>query len=328
MIRIAVAIAALTATLAGPLAAQDADGVVEHGLVERYPGSVLAWQQIENFQPFRIPVGPVTGYRAIDDWIETEGRVTRSFYVNRGTERGFEEIYRNYLDAFIAEGFEILAEGRSTDRKGVEVGSRQWLEVYVRESPWAKQGEVGTLSAGTASSGGAGAFVATRDRAAGPVWVVVNVEQHAEDYVGTLIDIVEAKAAETGLVAVDTEAIGKDLDEKGRVVLDGLYFATGSAVLEDRSAEALTAVAGYLGAHPDQRFYVVGHTDAQGGFDMNIGLSRDRAAAVVAALGGSYGIGEGRLQAHGVGPLVPVFTNAAEDGRARNRRVELVEWPQ
>ena len=310
-----------------PCAGQDIDGAADHPMVERFPGTDLRWQTIETYRPYRIATGPVTGYRAIDDWIETEGRVTRSFYRYQGTDRDYAEIYLNYLGAFEAEGFDILGKGVFDDRKGVAVGSRQWLEVYLIENPFTAPGEVSTIAAGTSSSGGAGSFVAQKERAAGLVYVVVTVEQHAEDYVGALIDIVEVDRAETGLVVVDAEAIGRDLVEKGRVVLDGILFDFDSATLQAASDAALEAVAEHLAAHPDQSFYVVGHTDAKGSFDYNRDLSAARATAVVEALVGRFGIARERLVPHGVGPLVPVFSNATEQGRDVNRRVELVERP-
>lgn len=188
-------------------------------MVSRYPGQELRWQRIDNYREFRIPTGPVSGYRNIDDWIDTQGRVTRSFYAFESEVRGWSEIFLNYLGAFKEQGFVILAEGSSDSRGGPAVGSRQWLEVYLRTNPTTSPGEVGTLAAGTSTSGGQGAFVAARDRAAGPVYVVVTVEQHAFDYVGTLVDIIEVEAAETGLVAVDPEAIERDLEDRGRVEL-------------------------------------------------------------------------------------------------------------
>lgn len=319
-------IAALALAFAASAAgAGDIDGVVEHPMIERYPGQVIAWQHIENYQPYKVATGPVTGYRAISDWIETEGRVTRTFYKYEGEDRSFEEIYRNYLDALVAEDFRIIGQGMSADRKGVEIGSRQWMEVTFLENPTTRPGEVGTLFAGTSSSGGAGAIVASRERAAGTAYVVVYVEQHARDYVGTLIDIVEVQAAETGLVVVDAEAMGSDIDEYGRVVLDGIVFEFDKATLKSESTAALEAIATYLRAHPDKRFYVVGHTDARGTFEYNRKLSSDRALAVTDALTQDYGIASGRLQPHGVGPLAPVFANSTDAGRDRNRRVELVE---
>jgi hypothetical protein len=79
-----------------------------------------------------------------------------------------------------------------------------------------------------------------------------------------------------------------------------------------------------LRADPRLELYVVGHTDNAGTFSYNMKLSRDRAASVAKTLAGEYGIAAPRLQASGVGPLAPVASNRAEEGRAKNRRVELV----
>jgi len=305
--------------------AQDNDGTSEHPMIKRYPGQVIAWQHIENYQPYKVAVGPVTGYRAISDWIETEGRVTRTFYKYEGEDRTYSEIYKNFLDALKAEGFEILGEGMSVNRKGVAVGSRQWMEVTFAANPTNKPGAVGTMFSGTSSSGGAGAIVAKRERAAGIAYVVVYVEQHSKNYIGTLVDIVEVDAAETGLVVVDAEALGSDMEEYGRVVLEGIVFDFDKATLQPQSKAALEAIAGYLSSNPDKRFYVVGHTDSKGTFAYNKKLSSDRAMAVVDALKKDYGIATDRLEPHGVGPLVPTFSNESDAGRGKNRRVELVE---
>jgi len=304
---------------------QDIDGAAEHPMIKRYPGQVIAWQHIENYQPYNVAVGPVTGYRTIADWIETEGRVTRTFYKYQGEDRSYAEVYRNYLDALQAENFEILGEGLSADRKGSAFGSRQWMEVTFQANPTAKPGAVGTLYSGTSSSGGAGAIVAKKERAAGDAYVVIYVEQHSKNYVGTLIDIVEVKAAETGLVVVDAQAMGSDLAEYGRVVLDGIVFDFDRATLLPQSTAALRAIAGYLQANPDKRFYVVGHTDSKGTFSYNRKLSSDRAQRVADALTQDYNIASDRLEPHGVGPLVPVYSNGTDVGRDKNRRVELVE---
>jgi OOP family OmpA-OmpF porin len=307
------------------LAAQDVDGVIEHPLISRYPQQQIRWQQIENFMPYRVPVGPVTGYRKIDEWIDTQGRVTRSFYRYRGTERSYGEIYQNYVEALQAQDFEILAQGLSADRSGDGPGTRNWLGVLYMANPTTKPGEVGTIFSGTSSSGGAGAIVARKERAAGTVYVVLTVEQHSRDYVGALVDIIEEAAPETGLVVVDAEAIGNDIVEYGRVVLDGLVFDFDQATLKAESGPALEAIAQYLSAHPDKSFYVVGHTDAVGTFAYNRKLSADRARTVVDTLVSQFDVASDRLESHGVGPLVPVFSNGTDAGRERNRRVELVE---
>lgn len=303
----------------------DIKGVKEHPLITRYPGQDIRWQHIENYMPYRVPTGPVVGYRTIGDWIETEGRVTRTFYKYSGTERTYSEIYKNYLDALIAENFEIIGKGFSDTRRGNDFGSRKWSDVLFRANETTKPGEVETMFSGTASSGGAGTVIAKKMRAAGTVYALVTVEQHAADYVGTLIDIIEVAPAQTGLVAVDAEAIGSDIDEYGRVVLDGILFEFDQAVLKEKSKQALTEIAKYLADNKGKNFYVVGHTDSVGTFAYNSKLSSDRAWAVVNALRTDYGVGKGRLEPHGIGPLVPVFSNTTDAGREKNRRVELVE---
>lgn len=157
------------------------------------------------------------------------------------------------------------------------------------------------------------------------MYVVVYVEQHSKNFIGTLIDIVEVKAAETGLIVVDAEALGSDIKEYGRVVLDGIVFDFDKATLQPQSKAMLDAIAGYLNDNPKESFYVVGHTGSKGSFAYNIKLSSDRALAVANTLNKDYGIASDRLELHGVGPLVPTFSNNSDAGRDRNRRVELVE---
>ena len=79
-----------------------------------------------------------------------------------------------------------------------------------------------------------------------------------------------------------------------------------------------------LQANAALKVWVVGHTDNVGSAESNLTLSGARAAAVVKALA-LRGIGANRLAPHGAGPYAPVASNRTEAGRAKNRRVELVE---
>ncbi|HZX83541.1 MAG TPA: OmpA family protein, partial [Reyranella sp.] len=84
-------------------------------------------------------------------------------------------------------------------------------------------------------------------------------------------------------------------------------------------------IAALLKSDPRLAVLIVGHTDNQGGFDYNIELSRRRADAVVKALAVTYKIDPKRLRAAGAGMIAPTAANDAEDGRAKNRRVEVVK---
>jgi outer membrane protein OmpA-like peptidoglycan-associated protein len=104
----------------------------------------------------------------------------------------------------------------------------------------------------------------------------------------------------------------------------GIYFDTASATLKPESAAAIQEVAKMLKAEPGLKVYIVGHTDTVGNVDANLKLSRDRAESVIQALATTHGIQTARLRSFGNGPFAPVASNANEDGRALNRRVELV----
>lgn len=317
----------LISLMTNVVSAEDIAGSQDHPIITRYPGSVIEWYSVDNYRPYKVPIGPVTGYRQIDGWIETEGRVTRIYYALDGGARSDSEVYKNYQDALITAGFSILAEGLSpASDRGAGVGSRKWREVMFTSNPWTDtSGAVNEMGRGSATSGGGGTIVARKERAAGTAYVIVTVYQFRADRISTLIDIVEVEAAETGLVVVDAEAIGSGIEENGRVVLDGILFDFDKATLKPESNAALQQIAAYLKQQSDKRFYVVGHTDSKGTFDYNQNLSAARAQAVVDALKKEHGIAAERLDAHGVGPLTPVFANASDRGRDRNRRVELVE---
>jgi outer membrane protein OmpA-like peptidoglycan-associated protein len=178
---------------------------------------------------------------------------------------------------------------------------------------------------GSSSSGTGGALVARKERAEGTAYLIVSVYQYRIDRIGILVDILEQKAVESGLITINADAIGRGIDELGRIVLDGLFFDFDKASLQDRSAPALKEIASYLKAHTEQSFYVVGHTDAKGSLNYNINLSRERARSVIDALMKQHSIPNSQLEPQGVGPLSPVFANTSDAGRERNRRVELVQ---
>jgi OmpA-OmpF porin, OOP family len=126
-------------------------------------------------------------------------------------------------------------------------------------------------------------------------------------------------------VEANAEAMGNDINSTGHVSIYGIYFDTGKAEIKPESDEALGEIAKLLKDDAGLKVNVVGHTDNVGGIDSNMALSKARADAVVKALTSKHGIDAKRLRAYGVGSLAPVASNKTEDGKAKNRRVELVE---
>lgn len=128
-------------------------------------------------------------------------------------------------------------------------------------------------------------------------------------------------------IVADAASFANDLSRTGHVAVYGIYFDTGKAVVKPESKPALDEVAKLLKSDPNLRLWVVGHTDSVGKVEDNMRLANARADAVAAELVSGHGIPAARLKGYGVGPLAPIAGNEAEDGRAKNRRVELVRQP-
>ncbi len=126
-------------------------------------------------------------------------------------------------------------------------------------------------------------------------------------------------------VVIDADAMGRSLADQGQVALYGIYFDTGKSDLKPESEPTIAEIAKLLKQKPALKVLIVGHTDMMGDFASNLKLSQARAQSVVSELTSKYGITPARLMPFGNGPYAPVATNKTEEGRAKNRRVELVE---
>ena len=135
--------------------------------------------------------------------------------------------------------------------------------------------------------------------------------------------IVEKEGMKQEVVA-DAAAMDNDIRTTGHVSVYGIYFDTGKSTIKPESDAAISEIAKLLKNNGSLKIYVVGHTDNVGSFDSNMKLSKDRADAVGKTLVAKHGIAAGRLKAYGVSSLSPVASNYTEDGKAKNRRVELV----
>ncbi len=116
------------------------------------------------------------------------------------------------------------------------------------------------------------------------------------------------------------------LDTDGRVQLHGIFFDLDKATLQTDSTKQLQHVVTLLKDYPDLKLEVQGHTDDQGADDYNLRLSQNRSETVVSYLG-LFGIDDSRLIPKGFGEEKPVMSNTTKEGRAKNRRVELVKLP-
>lgn len=118
--------------------------------------------------------------------------------------------------------------------------------------------------------------------------------------------------------------IAKALEKDGRVVISGgILFETDSAKLAPSAADLVRRISEVMKKNPNLKISVVGHTDSTGDYNYNLQLSERRAKAFVEALV-KDGVAANRLTGVGIGPQSPVASNDTPEGRAQNRRVELV----
>jgi outer membrane protein OmpA-like peptidoglycan-associated protein len=126
------------------------------------------------------------------------------------------------------------------------------------------------------------------------------------------------------IATASPDDIAKALEKDGRVVISGgILFETDSAKLAPSAADLVRRISDTMKRNPNLKISVVGHTDSTGDYNYNIQLSERRAKAMVDALV-KNGVAANRLTAVGVGPQSPVAPNDTPEGRAQNRRVELV----
>jgi outer membrane protein OmpA-like peptidoglycan-associated protein len=279
-------------------AQRDARGSSDHPVLTRYPGSVIRFYSQVEFD--RYPLALAVKANKPDDVQQIEGKITKITYQNPAG-RSAQEVYSNYEAALKKAGYQQLftCEGVAC---GYAIG---WQNLN-----------------GLAASGGARTrrYLTVRGNAGGrPVTVAMSV---SDSY--AVLHVIESKPMESGLVTASAAELAEGLDRDGHIAVYAIYFDTASAALKPESKPALEEIAKLLASRPQLKLHVVGHTDSTGTFDLNRQLSADRAASVVKALTTDHKVAAGRLMAHGVGPLAPVATNASEEGRARNRRVDLV----
>jgi outer membrane protein OmpA-like peptidoglycan-associated protein len=300
--------------------AGDVPGSADHPLVGRFEGAEIVSYARKDFDQYPLLIRKVGRYGGIEENRDAaqmvEGRLTQISY-RAPAGRSTLEIARAYEEALKAKGFEILFQC-----VGGECGGRDF-----NHASSAYRFNYGSFGENYVDQ----RYLAARlEREGGDVYAsiytVLNTSSGGPDHDRTFVqvDVVEVQPRSGEIVVVKADEMERALGQSGHIALYGIYFDTDKTEIKPESAATLEEIAKVLESRPDLKLLVVGHTDNQGGLEYNMDLSRRRAAAVVRALTGQYGIDPGRLSAHGVGYLAPVASNASEEGRAKNRRVELV----
>lgn len=328
-----IAVATSVALSSGPAAAQAADfkGTRDPDGFKRFSGSQITAQRAQNFVEFDLVVGKA-------DWEDTsapkpvkalEGRHVRTVYLMPAGVSSLEA-YRNYESEFASMGMEILFKCRNPGTQAGDCGRRlvggkmytaqNWIQNQAEAAKWVGSGAEDL------------AYLAGRiPRPSGDLYVALftvklggSLNRSYEGRTAAVLDVVQVKALEEKMAFVDAATMQGEIEKAGRVSLYGILFDTNSAKIRQESGATIAEVAKLLTRNAAWKLVLIGHTDNVGGAEFNQSLSLQRARAVAAALTGTHKIAPNRVRAEGKGMSQPVATNDTEEGRAKNRRVELV----
>tara|TARA_Y100001934_G_C12387333_1_gene797961 strand:- start:22733 stop:24223 length:1491 start_codon:yes stop_codon:yes gene_type:complete len=292
----------------------DKQGTRSSSYISRFPGArIVAQRDVDSTQLYfaanldknNIKIKKISG--------EYEGTV----YEHGSSRISNVHVYQNYIDVLSKADFEILVDcppflcGYNSIRnmwaKGLNGNSRFYTTFKAHD------GSINNLSLISAKK-------SINDT---NVFIQVFTLVGSRNIAFTFVEIMEEQQPKLGLLEFTEKNMQQEMAEKGRVVLDGLYFAHDATELDlEKSKASLETVQSYLVSNPEAQFYVVGHTDNVGTYEYNMTLSAQRAQAVVQVLSNNFGIEKSRLQAVGVGPVAPAAANTVST--ADNRRVELV----
>jgi len=322
MLRIIVMFFALFAASSIPAMAGDIKGSSDHPDVGRFSGSEIIGYSHKDFNEYLLPEGEAIegkdGKRHYAKSETVEGEVTRILYV-APKAASVAEVFRNYQKQLERKGFKHIFSC-----KGKEYECAYWMTGYMEnfQPPLAKY----------AYQFDENRYLSMKKLdPKGDIYVSLLVynykfSMYGERYKHPMVqlDVIEAEPLDdTKIEVVTADKISQEIGTQGRIALYGIYFDTGKAAIKPESNVALDEIVKALNSQGNLKLHVVGHTDNVGAFNYNMTLSKKRANSVVAALV-SRGIDAGRLTANGVSSLAPVASNLSEEGRAKNRRVELV----
>jgi outer membrane protein OmpA-like peptidoglycan-associated protein len=327
---------------------QDKKGSKDSPLLKRYEGSLIVYYEFKSFDEVRLPLSklePVEGktdshnnrYHEPIEKKTIEGAYTRLVYL-LPENRSSLEVFRNYQEEINSIGGKILFEckgeecGGDPSRSSSGGGGRMSLSMYLYpEERITDQAFSNGHCAITAEINNQRYAVAELPESGAYVSLLVYTLEDTlyckafNDRTMAVVDIIEAKQREQKMVTVKAEEMAKQISNTGSVALYGIYFDFNKADIKPESAPTLEQIAMLLKDQPKLKLLVVGHTDNVGMFSFNLDLSQRRANAVVNDLVTKYRIDTNRLTPFGVSFASPVASNSTEEGRAKNRRVELVE---
>jgi len=290
-------------------ARDDVKGSTDHSLLTRYPGSYIERHQQVDYDEVSLVNDVPNAVNKEFSLLEIVGDVTHITYIHQDVST--LKIYRNYVAALTKQGFETVfscqkdscAKKRKTLTKLGDFISVDHVYNFYRHPRY---------------------LLMKNSHEGQTTYVAVFVGDH-EAVARTQLVVVRTEPLQKGLIKSNSDQVTKQLEQKGKASIYGIFFDYDKATIKPESDEALKVITQVLSKNKSLNIYVVGHTDDKGSSAYNVKLSKRRAAAVVKTLVKDFNIAPARLTAHGAGPFSPAASNRNDLGRQLNRRVELVE---
>jgi len=296
----------------------DIKGAKDYPLVSRFEGSIIEYYKATKWDTYKLPVfKDNTTEPNYNNPLVLEGKIMRWQY-SVAPDNNPAYIMKNFEKAFKTNGYKILLEGKPGEDfnegpasfQGDYYGSQENLNLQKFGFAYTPIGNHKAI------------IIAKTTKEEKDIYIIEVISDFSNVTFITQ-DVIEVEAADTGKVTVKN--ISQNISSKGHIAIYDIHFDTAKFNIKPTSTEAIKNIAEYLNNNIEKRVLIVGHTDNVGDFDVNIKLSQDRAEAVMNELVTKYGVDAKQLKAYGDGSTSPIASNSAKEGRAKNRRVEIVE---
>jgi len=299
----------------------DKKGSSDYSGISRYKGAVIQEYNVINYGEFYLGLdkpdnvdfkGHGTFFKK---YLDVKGKIYNTQYLIPEQE-GILKVYENYKNALTLAGYNVIYTEDESEHNN-----------FYNEDYYSHRG-LANFPDGAYSVNTDHYYYLVAKGVKDSLDVYVNLYiakggNYGQTFVIVNQTVIETVPLELGLVSADN--IAQNIELTGHSIFYDIHFETGSATINANSDNQIKQIAEYLNNHKDKKFYIVGHTDNVGDFASNMTLSENRAKAVMNELVSKYSVDANQIKAYGVANLSPVTSNNTDGGKARNRRVEIVE---
>ena len=294
--------------------AQDIKDSKDHPVISRYKGAEIKAFAVIDYDEYNLGIGPEKS--GVVKTKLLEGKITTIIY-SADNKLSTLQIYRNYRSGLNLQGFKEIFS--CTNKNCGHFFPRELLKGTNSEITYLPM-DIYNLNEKADFRYISGTLV----KKGKPVYISLLISKNKYSkavFIGQ--EIIELTEMLKNQVTIDLTSLEQHIQDAGKATLHGISFEYNSATLTKESSKVVNVLAQYLNKHPQNKYFVVGHTDNQGSYSYNLNLSKNRADTIKKVLV-KDGITDTRLSSVGIAQVSPITSNSSDQGRQQNRRVELV----